>query len=83
MIDFSAFKHFLDLWNTPKSAFSSSEIKERSDIIVTDNVCPRCSSDSGFRTNTGLVIWNWKCKDCSAVWMTINDRKNDKSVTKE
>ncbi len=28
MIDFSAFKHFLDLWHTPKDAFSISKTKQ-------------------------------------------------------
>ena len=28
MIDFSAFKHFLDLWDIPKSAFSSGKTKQ-------------------------------------------------------
>lgn len=40
-------------------------------IVQPDNVCPRCSSDSGFRTNDSYFVKNWACKNCLSVWMTL------------
>ena len=65
---------FKNLFNKDQTIKASID----SEIIITpDNVCPSCSSDSGFKTNNGLKLVFWRCKNCYAQWMTINEKPND------
>lgn len=61
----------MDLWRIPKEAFRHNDIQE---IIVTpDNMCPKCSSETGLKINVSYLLGFWKCKNCNFEWMTIND----------
>ncbi|MEE9574072.1 MAG: hypothetical protein V3W20_13540 [Candidatus Neomarinimicrobiota bacterium] len=75
MINFSKFTHFLGLWTKPKEAISDDKVSEV--ISTPDNVCPKCSSDSGFLKHGGSMLKFWQCKTCYREWMTINQKPND------